>query len=42
VNIWALAPSAALVAVLGDQCAYFTGRRIGPALFDKDDSRFFK
>ena len=42
VNIWVLAPSAALVAVLGDQCAYFIGRRIGPALFDKDDSRFFK
>ena len=42
VNIWVLAPAVALTAVLGDQCAYFIGRRIGPALFDKEDSRFFK
>ena len=42
VNIWVLAVSASVVAVLGDQCAYFIGRRIGPALFDKEDSRFFK
>lgn len=42
VNIWVLAISVAVVAVLGDQCAYFIGRRIGPALFDKEDSRFFK
>ena len=34
--------SVSVVAVLGDQCAYFIGRRIGPALFDKEDSRFFK
>ncbi|HYR15888.1 MAG TPA: DedA family protein, partial [Mycobacterium sp.] len=32
----------ALAAVLGAQCGYFIGRRIGPALFKKDDSRFFK
>lgn len=42
VNVWILAPSAAAVAVLGDQCAYLIGRRVGPALFDKEDSRFFK
>jgi membrane-associated protein len=42
VNIWVLAASVSVVAVLGDQCAYFIGRRIGPALFDKEDSRFFK
>ena len=42
VNIWVLAISVSVVAVLGDQCAYFIGRRIGPALFDKEDSRFFK
>jgi membrane-associated protein len=42
VNIWLLAPSAAMVAIVGDQCAYLIGRRIGPALFDKKDSRFFK
>jgi membrane-associated protein len=41
-SIWALAPSVALVAVLGDQTGYFIGRWIGPALFKKEDSRFFK
>lgn len=42
VTIGVLAPCVALVAVLGDQTAYFIGRRIGPALFKKEDSRFFK
>ena len=42
VNSRVLAISVSVVAVLGDQCAYFIGRRIGPALFDKEDSRFFK
>jgi membrane-associated protein len=41
-NIWVLAPAVAVVAVLGDQNGYFIGRRIGPALFKKEDSRFFK
>jgi membrane-associated protein len=41
-DIWVLAPSVALVAILGDQTGYFIGRRIGPALFKKEDSRFFK
>jgi len=42
VDIWTLVPCTALAAVLGAQCGYFIGRRIGPALFKKDDSRFFK
>jgi len=42
VSIWTLLIWVPIVAVLGDQCAYFIGRRIGPALFDKEDSRFFK
>lgn len=42
VSIWVLVPAVTLVAILGDQTAYFIGRRIGPALFDKEDSRFFK
>ena len=42
VNIWVLVLTVPVVAILGDQCAYFIGRRIGPALFDKEDSRFFK
>jgi membrane-associated protein len=41
-NIWVLAPAVAVVAILGDQTGYFIGRRIGPALFRKEDSRFFK
>src|ERR1700738_677039 len=41
-DIWVLAPSVALVAILGDQTGYFIGRRIGPALFKKEDSRVFK
>jgi membrane-associated protein len=41
-NIWTLVIAVPLVAIAGDQCAYFIGRRIGPALFNKEDSRFFK
>jgi membrane-associated protein len=41
-DIWVLAPAVAAVAVLGDQTGYFIGRRIGPALFKREDSRFFK
>ena len=42
VSIEVLATCVAVVAILGDQCGYFIGRRIGPALFRKEDSRFFK
>lgn len=42
VSIQVLATCVAVVAVLGDQTGYFIGRRIGPALFKKEDSRFFK
>lgn len=42
VDIRVMAPAVAIVAVLGDQTGYFIGRKIGPALFDKEDSRFFK
>ncbi len=41
-SIWALVIAVPLVAIAGDQTAYFIGRRIGPALFDKEDSRLFK
>jgi membrane-associated protein len=41
-NIWTLVILVPLVAIAGDQTAYFIGRGIGPALFDKEDSRFFK
>jgi membrane-associated protein len=42
VSIQVLAVCVAVVAVVGDQTGYFIGRRIGPALFKKEDSRFFK
>jgi membrane-associated protein len=41
-DITVLAPAVAAVAVAGDQTGYLIGRRIGPALFKKEDSRFFK
>lgn len=31
-----------VAAVLGDQVGYLFGRRVGPALFDRPDSRLFK
>ncbi len=42
VSIWVLVPLVILVAFAGDQCAYWIGRKIGPAIFKKEDSRFFK
>ncbi len=42
VSIWVLVPAVALTAIAGDQCAYWIGRAIGPALFHKEDGRFFK
>lgn len=41
-DIWVLAPAVTVVAILGDQTGYFIGRKIGPALFKREDSRFFK
>ncbi len=32
----------ALFAVVGDQVGYMFGKRVGPALFSRPDSRFFK
>ncbi|MCU1345770.1 MAG: associated protein [Acidimicrobiia bacterium] len=32
----------ALAAVIGDQVGYFIGRKAGPALFDRPESRLFK
>ncbi len=42
VGIWALAPCAAVAAVAGGQVGYLIGWRLGPALFAKEDARFFK
>lgn len=42
VEIWTLAPCAAIAAVAGGQLGYVIGRRLGPALFKKEDARVFK
>src|ERR1700712_1942733 len=42
VGIWTLAPCAAAAAVAGGQVGYLIGWRLGPALFTKEDARFFK
>ena len=42
VDIWTLAPCAALAAIAGGQVGYLIGHRVGPALFVKEDARFFK
>jgi membrane-associated protein len=39
---WTVAPCAALSAVAGGQVGYLIGRRLGPALFKKEDARIFK
>jgi membrane-associated protein len=31
-----------VASILGDQCGYFLGRRTGPAIFSRPDSRWFK
>ncbi len=31
-----------IMSILGDQCGYFLGRRTGPRIFSRPDSRFFK
>ncbi|MFD4444718.1 DedA family protein [Nocardia sp. NPDC058519] len=41
-EIWVLVPLVIITAFAGDQCAYWIGRKIGPAIFKKEDSRFFK
>ena len=44
-GIWppyVLIPLLFVAAVSGDQLGYLLGTRIGPALFDKPDARFFK
>lgn len=41
-NIWVLCGLLFLAAFLGDQLAYAIGRRLGPKVFSRPDSRFFK
>ncbi|ROS31779.1 VTT domain-containing protein [Cellulomonas sp. PhB150] len=41
-NIWWLSAILFAAAFLGDQCAFLIGRTVGPKVFNKPDSRFFK
>jgi membrane-associated protein len=40
--IWLICVLISLAAIVGDQVGFLIGRRAGPALFNKPDSRFFK
>ena len=40
--LWVLLVTVPVAAVLGDQTGYWIGRKAGPAIFARDDSRFFK
>ncbi|GAA2721614.1 VTT domain-containing protein [Cellulomonas aerilata] len=42
VPLWALCLALFAAAFLGDQLAYLIGRKAGPRLFNRPDSRFFK
>lgn len=40
--LWLVCTLIVISAVLGDQVGYLFGRKVGPALFKRPDSRFFK
>lgn len=40
-NIWFLAPLMILGAVMGDSFGYWFGAKVGPKIFNKEDSLFF-
>jgi membrane-associated protein len=42
VPLWVLCLALFAAAFLGDQVAYFIGHKVGPRLFNRPDSRFFK
>ncbi|ANW19671.1 DedA family protein [Streptomyces clavuligerus] len=42
VPLWAVCALIVLAAVAGDQTGYLFGRKVGPALFNRPDSRFFR
>ena len=42
VHIWAAAPLVWLAAIAGNQTGYLIGRKAGPAIFNRPDSRLFK
>ncbi|MEU4681978.1 DedA family protein [Streptomyces xinghaiensis] len=40
--LWLICTLVVVSAILGDQVGYLFGRKVGPALFKRPDSRFFK
>ncbi|MET9921330.1 VTT domain-containing protein [Streptomyces sp. NPDC006435] len=40
--LWLVCVLVALAAIIGDQVGYLFGRKVGPSLFNRPDSRFFK
>ncbi|MGZ4553955.1 MAG: DedA family protein [Mycobacteriaceae bacterium] len=40
--LWLLIVTVPIAAVAGDQLGYLVGRKAGPAIFHRDDTRFFK
>jgi membrane-associated protein len=41
-NLWLILVLLTCASMLGDWCGYLLGRRAGPAIFNRPDSRFFK
>ncbi len=41
-SLFVTATVVSIAAILGDQVGYMFGRKVGPALFDRPESRFFK
>ncbi|MGG5171628.1 VTT domain-containing protein [Pseudarthrobacter sp. J1738] len=41
-NIFALAALVIVAAIIGNQCGYFIGRKAGPAIFNRPNSKLFK
>ncbi|MGK2933118.1 MAG: DedA family protein [Solirubrobacterales bacterium] len=41
-SIWVLVILVPIAAIAGDQCGYWIGRKFGPPLFNRPDSRLFK
>src|SRR3989344_4550428 len=39
--IWIFVPITTLCAILGDNFGYYFGRKVGPKIFNKEDSFFF-
>lgn len=42
INVWVLGLLISLAAFVGDQLGYWIGRRAGPAVFRRPESRFFR